>query len=316
MLSTLTSLVSSADPVAGRRDFGHLSIFERVLDTGQRTIAIDNVATVSIGTARYRFWRWVFWGLTGLFVLGAIIDLFQIVQYYSDWGFNTELLTTALTKAAVAAIFFFVARWLKDVTYLSIGASDGSLSTFKSHDQAFLADIKNFLTEKINEKNLGAKLAADFAAAAKQPITVNHYGDVHQNTYEGTVISGSGHSVNLNSPGAAAGYGSAVYSASNSPGAQLGSGNIAAGNRNSVTHVDYSSVLPNIEQWQRYAAQNKGWEHVAERLQEFETLLRSGTPTPDSKGKVRTLAVDLSSILQGYPAAVQLFQAVMKLAGF
>ncbi|MEQ1711465.1 MAG: hypothetical protein ABL908_08680, partial [Hyphomicrobium sp.] len=94
-------------------------------------------------------------------------------------------------------------------------------------------------------------------------------------------------------------------------------GNVSRGATNTATiqNIDYTSVLPEIERWRQSAAGSQGWEQVAERLATLEKLLAAGTPTRDQKSNARTLATDLSQILQGYPAAVQLFQTVVRMIG-
>ena len=132
------------------------------------------------------------------------------------------------------------------------------------------------------------------------------------------VINGSNNQVVANSPEARIGTKDTIFTANHSPGAQLGRGNVANGNANTVqkTHIDYATVLPQIEQMQRFYAQNPHARPVEERLAELELLMRSGTPTTEGRSRVRDLAVDLSTLLQGYPAMVQFFQSIVHLAGF
>jgi hypothetical protein len=98
-----------------------------------------------------------------------------------------------------------------------------------------------------------------------------------------------------------------------SPGAQLGNGHYASGNS---YHVDYAQLLPQIVEMQRFYAQRQDTQDIAERLGELERLMRSGTPTANSRSRLSQLLGDLSSILGAYPGVVQVFQQVARLAGF
>jgi hypothetical protein len=53
-----------------------------------------------------------------------------------------------------------------------------------------------------------------------------------------------------------------------------------------------------------------GTQHLEQRLSELELLMRAGTPTPSQKARVRELTGEMSSILQAYPQAVDLFQHI------
>ena len=83
-----------------------------------------------------------------------------------------------------------------------------------------------------------------------------------------------------------------------------------------VPHVDYSQVLPQIVDMQRFYAQRQDTQDIAERLNELEYLMRSGTPTAGSRSRLNHLAGELGSILGAYPGVVQIFQQAARLAGF
>lgn len=78
--------------------------------------------------------------------------------------------------------------------------------------------------------------------------------------------------------------------------------------------IDYSEVLSSIEQWHKTAAGSRGWEETADLLFELERLTKLGTPKPDQRARVRTIATDLSARLKAYPPAVQLMQAVLRIS--
>jgi hypothetical protein len=295
MISSLQSILTATDSVGGTRTFGQLDIRERVLDTGERTIAVANISTVSLAKLDKSRARIVFWILTALFAVAGMILIS-----------GGDL--TGVPALALAAIFAWLALRSRDIITLAIGTNDGARTLFSSADGPYLAEVKRFLTDKINTGDLRA--GTFIIDQSKQDINIGKFvAGNDQSVNADTVVSGSHNQVAANSPGARFGNSETTYSAVNSPKAQVGPGNTAS-------HINYASVLPSVEQWQRQAAQSPGWEHVAERLSELEALLKSGTPSADSRGKVRSLATDLSSMLQAYPAAVQLFKSVAHLAGF
>ena len=295
MISNLQSIVSGADSVGGTRTFGQLNIRERVLDTGERTIAVANISTVSLAKLDKKRARIVLWILAAISAVAGLLSLF---------GGDVPSSVVAL---AFAGLFGWLAYRAKDIITLAIGTGDGARTLFTSTDEAYLAEVKRFLTDKINTGDLRA--ATFVFDQSNQEISIGKVvtGDDHSVTAD-SIVTGSHNQVATHSAGAQFGNADTRYSAVNSPKAQVGPGNRAS-------HVDYSSVLPNVEEWRRQAAQSPGWEHVAERLGELETLLKSGTPHAEGKGKVRSLVADLSGILQAYPAAVQLFQSIARLAG-
>ena len=294
MISNLQSILSATESVGGTRTFGQLKIRERVLDTGERTISVANISTVSLAKLDKKRARIVLWVLAALCALGGIVSL----AGNPAW---------ALMLLALGGLFGWLAFRAKDIITLAIGTGDGARTLFASTDEALLAEVKSFLTDKINTGDLRA--ATFVFDQSKQEISIGKMvtGDDRSVTAD-SIVTGSHNQVATHSAGAQFGNSETRYSAVNSPTAQVGPGN-------KISRVDYSSVLPNVEEWRRQAAQSPGWEHVAERLGELENLLKSGTPNPEGKGKVRSLVADLSGILQAYPAAVQLFQSIARLAG-
>lgn len=294
MISNLQSLLSTADSVGGTRTFGRLNIRERVLDTGERTIAVANISTVSLAKLDKKRARIVFGILAALCAIGGVVSLSGDVAW-------------ALMLLALAGLFGWLAYRSRDIITLSLGTNDGAQTLFSSTDEAFLAEVKRFLTDKINTGDLRA--ATFVFDQSKQEISIGKVvtGDDRSVNAE-SVVTGSHNQVATKSAGAQFGHSETRYSAVNSPNAQVGTGN-------TVVRIDYSSVLPSVEEWRRQAAQSPGWEHVAERLGELETLMKSGTPSAEGKGRVRSLIADLTGILQAYPAAVQLFQSIARLAG-
>ena len=80
-------------------------------------------------------------------------------------------------------------------------------------------------------------------------------------------------------------------------------------------HIDFAIVLPQIVDMQRFYAQRPDTQEIAERLNEMEFLMRSGTPTPAGRARLGQLAGELGSILGAYPHVVHIFQQAARLAG-
>lgn len=295
MISNLQSILSATDSVGGTREFGQLNIRERVLDMGGRTVTVANISTVSLGKVNKSRARLVLWILAAAGTIAGGVSM-----YLGDLGGVLALL--------LAVAFAWLAFRNKDVVTLAIGTNDGARTLFSSIDEAYLVEIKQFLTEKINTGDMRA--GTFIIDQSKQDISIGKVvaGNDHSVNAD-TIVTGSHNQVAANSPGTRFGRSETSYSAVNSPKAQVGTGNVSS-------RIDYSSVLPGVEHWHRQAAESPGWEHVAQRLSDLEALLKSGTPNADGRGKVRSLVSDLSSMLQAYPAAVQLFQSVARLAGF
>lgn len=293
-------LARVAQVSSGPREFGALQVRERVITATGLAISIDNISTVS--TWHNRSNGWILTLLLMIAALGAALG--------SGGPAQLMLLIPPMLLAALT-----IYLWLKRNRYrLIIATNDGAKFHFSGPDLHLLDEVRDFITRKIDQKDPRLTLNANFEKGSIENLNVDKlYADV--------VASGTNVNVASRSPGARVGSSEASYSAHNSPGAQVGTGNTSRGSRvaatvtQTIARVDYSSVLPEIERWQRSAAGSQGWEHVAERLSRLEVLLKEGTPTVEQKQSARALAVDLSQVLQGYPAAVQLFQSVIRLIG-
>jgi Family of unknown function (DUF6232) len=296
MQSIAKSLRTVTGSGGGTQSFGQIAVRERVLDTGERTIVIDNIATITLSNYDRRRTRILLWIIAAALALTALALLTQAAA-----------LETTIILLVAAAVLAVLAVRAKDVTTLSIATNDGAQSVLTSPDGEFLEQIKIALTEKINskDKKTGGTYVVDDSHQTTRP-------DQRQTRPERPAapnLRPQGERTSTQSTG--------PLDAEHKPGSPMDvapTGSYPATKSTPApSHIDYSSVLPNIEQWQRYAAQNKGWEHVAEKLQELETLLRSGTPTTELKEKARNLATELGGLLHAYPAATQLLQAVIRL---
>lgn len=148
----------------------------------------------------------------------------------------------------------------------------------------------------------------------------------------GALVQGDNNQVAANSPGAEIGTtkttnttntttthntsNTNTFSAENSPGAVVGTGNVAVANTTRVTTIDYGDHMRIIGDWRQFYAQQPETRHIEQRLSELERLMRAGTPDEPSRRRLRDVVLDLSAILQGYPAMVQVFRDIARLAGF
>lgn len=329
MLTLNTSSSGLMDTVSGRREFGSVKIYERVVDTDDRTINIDSIATVSVGVVPNRLMRWLAW----IFAIGiALASAGLMTSSMAIRGrLDTGQLVVGLIMLLVAVAIYFFGRRFKDTYLLVIGASDGSRTVFPSRNLKHLHEVKDFLTRKINEQDVSATLAADFKAAMSRPIVHNNNfgGTQYNNNGSGTFAVGDGNQMAVNSPGATVGNGNlhvngsgnrigtqeTSYGLNGAAGVQIGTGHIASGNTSAATHIDFSGVLPQVVELHRYYAQQANSRHVEERLMELEMLMRSGAASQQQKSRIRELAGDLGQILQAYPAMVQFFSHVGRLVG-
>jgi hypothetical protein len=328
MLSLNTGSSGLMDTVSGRREFGSVKIYERVVDTDDRTINIDSIATVSVGVVPNRFLRWLVWAVAGAV---ALVGLSALGGSLTRSRFDPADLLGAIVMFAVAVAIYFFGRRFTDTYLLVIGASDGSRTVFPSRNLKHLHEVKDFLTRKINEQDVSATLAADFKAAMSRPIVHNNnYGGTqYNNNGNGAMAIGDGNQMAVNSPGATVGNGNlhvngsgnrigtqeTSYALNGASGVQIGTGNVAVGNTSTATHLDFSGVLPQVVELHRYYAQQANSRHVEERLMELEMLMRSGAASQQQRSRIRELAGDLGHILQAYPAMVQFFGHVGRMVG-
>ncbi len=281
--------------------FGSLTIERRVLLTPSRTISIPNISTIATRTIyESNAKALVTLGLV-LLSSGGLISLLT-----SSWG---------LALVGIAIVLFIAAASSGSSTnFLIITTNDGTRSLFSGPREETLEQVRRLLSDKINAHDETATYNINFETGTIESLNVAAIAKLET----AAVVNGSNNQVVANSPEARIGTKNTILTAINSPGAQLGRGIVANGNANTVqkTHIDYATVLPQIEQMQRFYAQNPHARPVEERLAELELLMRSGTPTAESRSRVRDLAGDLSTLLQGYPAMVQFFQSIVQLAGF
>lgn len=289
--------------------FGDLIIERRVLLAGSRTISIPNIASISIGNFPIK--------PSGLWLISAgasgILSAWYFMASQNSFARDNNSVGIAFLFFALAAALLVIWAMLPRTTqpYLIITTNDGTRSLFSSgHSHETLEKVRRVLSDKINAQDEAATYTVNFATGVIENLNLEKGASLNADT----VVAGDGNQVVANSPGGRIATADQTFSATSSPGAQIGFGNTQAGNTLTVTYIDYSGVLPQIEQMHRFYARDPNAAHVAERLSEMEVLMRSGTPTEPGRSRIRVLATDLSTILQGYPPLVQFFHDIVRLA--
>jgi hypothetical protein len=272
--------------------FGQLTIERRVLITPKSTINIASIAVISSGSASVP--NRAVWNLALiLLVAGAVVLAVGVGQ-------NAHLAIAAggvgIFSGVILARFFAKA----EKPCLSITSTDGHKHQFIGQRRT-LEEVRRILSDKINALDESTVYRVSFEKGIIQSMNVPHAETV------GAMLGGApSGEVMPRAPdtrgGALETYTPAVAPAAPAPGRP--------------PHVDYSQVLPQIVDMQRFYAQRQDTQDIAERLNELEYLMRSGTPTPVTRGRLNHLLGELSSILGAYPDVVQIFHRAARLAGY
>jgi hypothetical protein len=272
--------------------FGQLTIERRVLITPKSTINIASIAVISSGTTSVP--NKAVWNLALILLAGGAVVLAVGISQ------NAYLAIAAggigMLCGVVLARFFAKA----EKPCLSITSTDGHKHKFTGQRRT-LEEVRRILSDKINALDESTVYRVSFEKGIIQSMNVPHAETV------GAMLGGApGGEVMPRAPdtrgGAQETYAPAAAPAPPSPGRP--------------PHVDYSQVLPQIVDMQRFYAQRQDTQDIAERLNELEYLMRSGTPTPVTRGRLNHLLGELSSILGAYPDVVQIFHRAARLAGY
>jgi hypothetical protein len=304
----------TSENAAATRTFGTLRVDQRVLMTPSRTIPIASISAINIGAHAIPKPRGVYW---------LFMALFAAMTWGSmrpDFSLGAPVPTAfSFILAIIMLVFVFLALRRDDNTdYLLVSSNDGVLSRFTAADSGFLDEVFAILTDKINrgdeqsafninfdtcqiETLSGGTSHAEAMPRPNGPAWPANSGGAPAPTahnYVAPATSNGRGNGQLPSPGA--------KPSQRRPGPPMnGSNGGAAG-----AFVDYAAVLPAIVEMHRFYGRQPGTQHLEQRLSELEMLMRAGTPTPSQKERVRELTGEMSSILQAYPQAVDLFQHI------
>lgn len=266
-----------------------LVIRERVVETGEWTISIPAIATVSVSTASRTLYRGALLTAAGISAVGGLAN-----YVLAAVGPTLPILVAAL---AVTAIFALLSVRTTSTHVLSFTSSDGSRCSVTSANQAALNDIRVFLADKINRQDCRATRIFHLNREGSGALGVNEALQAISERADATAVAVAVHPVpepHLIEPIALV------------PAETLAARETSGG-------IDYSSVLGQVTDLHRFYERHPQATHVRERLSEMELLMRSGTPSPAQQVRVRELALDLSNIMSAYPHMTQLFAHVTRL---
>jgi hypothetical protein len=317
-LSIMAFSARITESAAATKTFGALRIDRRVLSTPARTIAIANVATVSVGTHVTPRPK-LLYGLLAL--LFAVLALGSMRPDFS-WGPPVPTGATVVIGFIVLLFAGLALRPDDKTHYLLISSNDGVLSRFTAPDRAILDEVRSILTDKINRADEAMTFNVNFergqienlaAPGAGSPPAQQLNGTGNAAAFANGTATGDRAISQPQGPRPRPGLaGDAVHGGARQPRPQpmLASASNGAAKPSPDTFVDYSTVLPAVVEMHRFYARQPGTQHLEQRLSELELLMRAGTPTPSQKTRLRELAGDMSQILGAYPQAVELFDHI------
>ena len=269
------------ESAAATRTFGALRIERRVLTTPARTIAIANISTVSVGTHATPKPKILYWLLALLFAAMA----WGSMRPDFSWG---PLSPTGFTFVLGIIMLVFAGLALRPDDkshYLLISSNDGVLSRFTAPDRAFLDEVRNILTDKINRGDEQMTFSVNFEKVQIENLAAGTEAGGSPAQY----ANGSGHSANFGNGSGASDERGFVPAAVPRPAklprrlASIAQSSNGTGGARPETFVDYTAVLPAIVEMHRFYARQPGTQHLEQRLSELEMLMRAGTPTPSQK---------------------------------
>lgn len=265
-----------------------LTVRERIVETGDWTISIPAIATVSVSPRRRPVFRALL--LTAACV-GAVAGLANYVL-----AVVTPTLPVLVASLAFTAICALLSLLNWGVYELAFTSSDGSRCTVSSTKEKQLNEIRAFLAEKINRQDCRACRVFRLDMEADSEPGALAMSDALRAMSERT------------DAGAVADQIPPEPTIRLVPIDQLPKDTSTSGGG-----VDYSSVLAQITDLHRFYEKHPQASHIRERLSEMELLMRSGTPSASQQQRVRELALDLSNIMSAYSHMTQLFGHVTQL---
>jgi hypothetical protein len=277
--------------------FGQLTIERRVVIVPGSTIPIAGIADVSTGPVGF-IRRSPLLAAVVLLAVGAVLAIAGASQ-----NGLLMLLAGGASLACGAVLAAVLGR--AELDCLTITSAGGHAFLFTGKRKT-LEEARRLLTDKINSQDDSAVYRINFekgivhAAGHVEPL--------------GVVPLGPGPAPSQPLPAPAPpriGGLDLPMPAAGAPVPVLANGAYAS----PTVHIDYAPVLPQIVDMQRFYAQRPDTQEIADRLNEMEFLMRSGTPTPAGRARLGHLAGELASILGAYPHVVHIFQQAARLAG-
>lgn len=276
---------------------GNLVVRERVIETGNWTIAIPAIATISIDRGRKFAPRLLLVGLAFVCVAAAAANfVFALVP---------GALAILAGSGVVAAALCLGSIRFDDTYQLALTANDGSRCCVSTATRGELDAIRTFLTDKINRQDCGARrvfrLDGTLVAVGEPSILAPER--AHDDLMAIAERAGTA--------AAAMPFVEPITLDAHPVGALPPL--VAVPQADPDREIDYGSVLSQITDLHRYYERHPEAAHIHARLSELELLMRSGTPSALQKARVRELAIDLATILASYPAMTGLFNHIVQL---
>ncbi|MDX2265358.1 MAG: DUF6232 family protein [Hyphomicrobiales bacterium] len=319
------------------QQFDFMTVKDRIIDMGYRSISIPNIASITIlrqsnsGLKRL------------LFALGVGAMILAFASYRSGiggYGYESSPDNTSSFGLGVIGLFLLLSislvpkKW-----YLILSTCDNAQSLFSSGDVSLLTRVKKALDERINAPGEHRGFTANFTnntfnEGAVKEMRVDKVETIQEMTAE-TVVSNSPNAmVASNSPGAEIGLsatvsnapvsnmalnGSASYEAERTYSGAVNAPQTYAGSydfsQTTIHYVDYDRFIPGVQQFRDYLKNKRPNPSVEAKLDEILELMRSGTPEAPQKSRLRDLAAELSNYAQAYQPLRDLFSGIVDLAG-
>lgn len=308
----MAALPLASPEKAEAKNYGLLTVEPRLLVTDDLSVAIPNITALSTdATHRKAVMARNPLAIPLNMIAGIVLVL---VVALGAFGMNRApgalLLLLLPAGLIIAAALVYGSTTLKPVekvpekwTYFLHVTTSGPVSMhFRAPTKQTIDAARRIISDKINDGDNASVYDINFEDGSIQKISAGKIESM------GTVANGSGNQVSTGNGRVGT---MDTMEAHDLPGALLGSGLFAAG----ITYrVDYSKQLPLVADWVRNFEQG-GHTDIARRLAELEQLMKEGTPNAQTKGRVRDLTRELTSLLGGAADIAEFFGSIARLAG-
>ena len=301
----MTAVTRQAARASHTQTFAALHIDRRVLTTPSRTIAIANVATVSVGThVEHRPRLILFVGAVTLAVMAFGATQIGLA------AMGTINIVAVVLGLLAAGLALFALKPDDKTHYLLISSSDGVMTRFAADDRSVLDEVRRLLSERINSGAETPTYSVNFETGVIENLSI-------------AAPSATAPSLSAPQPASAAANGGGrphpepAFSNDRAPGAfprGPAPNGAAPTQAPAEVYIDFSALLPAVVEMYRFYARQPNAQHLEQRLSELELLMRAGAQTQGQKSRVRELTRDLAHILQAYQPAVQVFERISGMA--
>ncbi len=285
VLEKATEKTAHAKKASEKQDMGFAIIERLCLIRDDITISIPNIARLTTDQLRFAAIQKESEWVNFIRLAAVLLGITLAVLVANAWG-------VIIAIVCVIAAFRYAANLpletTKDATVLhrlTVHTNDGGKYLFSTFNKELIGDLRRIITDKMNGQDETAVYNINFEQGVIQNMDIGKIGSV------GAIVTGQGNQVNA-----------------------------AAGNarvntvENITTMIDYSQVIPVLGDW-KVQLERSNFTDAATRIDELQTLLKTGTPTQDQKFKLRDLLDTLTSMFTTSTQAIQLFDTIRRLAG-